>query len=149
RRARGPRADLPRLHPRSGRAHARPPGRRPRPGARPSHRARPWRPRVLRGAPGRREPVRARASARRPDAAVAPFFFIATPSRARSMSEEKTRILVVEDEETMIAGLEYALRREGFEVELARDGEAALRSLRAVAPDLVLLDVMLPKRSGF
>jgi len=61
----------------------------------------------------------------------------------------KQRILVVEDEEAMIAGLEYALAREGFEVEVARDGARALESLGRSAPDLVLLDVMLPARSGF
>ena len=61
----------------------------------------------------------------------------------------KQRILVVEDEESMVAGLEYALEREGYEVLIAGDGEAALTSLRATAPDLVLLDVMLPRRSGF
>jgi DNA-binding response OmpR family regulator len=59
------------------------------------------------------------------------------------------RILVVEDEEAMVAGLEYALKREGYEVAVARDGAAALEHLRAGAPDLVLLDVMLPRRSGF
>jgi DNA-binding response OmpR family regulator len=58
-------------------------------------------------------------------------------------------ILVVEDEETMIAGLDYALKREGYEVLLAKDGESALTVLRARAPDLVLLDVMLPRRSGY
>jgi DNA-binding response OmpR family regulator len=58
-------------------------------------------------------------------------------------------ILVVEDEETMIAGLDYALKREGYDVSLAKDGESALALLRTKAPDLVLLDVMLPRRSGF
>ena len=62
---------------------------------------------------------------------------------------QKQRILVVEDEESMVAGLEYALQREGYEVLIAGDGEAALTSLRATAPDLILLDVMLPLRSGF
>jgi DNA-binding response OmpR family regulator len=59
------------------------------------------------------------------------------------------RILVVEDEEALVAGLDYALQREGYEVVLARDGETALTHLRESAPDLVLLDVMLPRRSGF
>lgn len=59
------------------------------------------------------------------------------------------RILVVEDEESMAAGLDYALRREGYEVDLARDGDEALDLLRKRGPDLVLLDVMLPRRSGF
>jgi DNA-binding response OmpR family regulator len=63
----------------------------------------------------------------------------------------KPRILLVEDEEAMIAGLEYALGKEGFEVVIARDGEAAIAAARegAKRPDLVLLDLMLPKRSGF
>lgn len=61
----------------------------------------------------------------------------------------KPRILVVEDESAMQAGLEYALKKEGYAVECVGDGEAALSSLRATAPDLVLLDVMLPRRSGF
>jgi DNA-binding response OmpR family regulator len=58
-------------------------------------------------------------------------------------------VLVVEDEDTMIAGLDYALKREGYEVSLARDGESALAMLRERAPDIVLLDIMLPRRSGF
>ena len=59
------------------------------------------------------------------------------------------RILVVEDEDTLAAGLEYALRREGYDVVVARDGQAALECVRRDTPDLVLLDVMLPRRSGF
>jgi DNA-binding response OmpR family regulator len=58
-------------------------------------------------------------------------------------------ILVVEDEDTMIAGLDHALKREGYDVSLAKDGESALALLRTRAPDLLLLDVMLPRRSGF
>jgi DNA-binding response OmpR family regulator len=69
------------------------------------------------------------------------------------MDEPRTntsmRILVVEDEETLAVGLEYALAREGFQVAVARDGEAALKAVQASTPDLVLLDVMLPRRSGF
>ena len=60
-----------------------------------------------------------------------------------------TRILVVEDEEAMIAGLEYALARSGYQVEVARDGASALTLLKQGSYDLVLLDVMLPRRSGF
>jgi len=59
------------------------------------------------------------------------------------------RVLVVEDEEAMASGLEYAFRREGYEVGLARDGEAALRLARERPWDLVVLDVMLPKLSGY
>lgn len=61
----------------------------------------------------------------------------------------KQRILVVEDEEALVVGLQYALGREGYEVVVARDGAEALQRLRTTAADLVLLDVMLPKMSGF
>jgi DNA-binding response OmpR family regulator len=61
----------------------------------------------------------------------------------------KSRVLLVEDEESMVVGVAYALEREGYEVAVARDGAAAVDALRATLPDLVLLDVMLPKRSGF
>ncbi len=61
----------------------------------------------------------------------------------------KSRILVVEDEEAMIAGLEYALAKAGYEVQVARDGAAALEVLKRGSFDLVLLDVMLPRKSGF
>jgi len=57
-------------------------------------------------------------------------------------------ILLVEDEESLVTGLVYALEREGYAVEVARDGAAALERLRTSAPDLVLLDVMLPRRNG-
>jgi DNA-binding response OmpR family regulator len=49
----------------------------------------------------------------------------------------------------MIAGLEYALGKSGYEVEVARDGAAAATALKQASYDLVLLDVMLPRKSGF
>lgn len=61
----------------------------------------------------------------------------------------KSRILVVEDEDSILAGLEHALTSEGHEVVIARDGRAALQRLDETSVDLVLLDVMLPHRSGF
>jgi two-component system response regulator VicR len=66
-----------------------------------------------------------------------------------SANARKPYVLLVEDEESMIAGVQYALEREGYETRVARDGAAALAALRDSAPDLVLLDVMLPKHSGF
>jgi DNA-binding response OmpR family regulator len=60
-----------------------------------------------------------------------------------------SRILIVEDDPGMARGLAYNLEAEGYEVEVARDGEAGLKHARAGGHDLVLLDVMLPKRSGF
>lgn len=60
---------------------------------------------------------------------------------------EKT-ILLVEDEESFIDALSVGLSLEGFRVEVARDGLEALERFDAIQPDLVLLDVMLPKMSG-
>ena len=59
-----------------------------------------------------------------------------------------TRILVVEDEPSFVDALTVALAREGFEVEAATDGRQGLDSFRAVRPDLVLLDLMLPGLPG-
>jgi DNA-binding response OmpR family regulator len=60
-----------------------------------------------------------------------------------------TRILIVEDEPSIALALEDDLRREGYDVDLACDGEEACRRGTAVRYDLVLLDVMLPRRDGF
>jgi len=60
-----------------------------------------------------------------------------------------TRILVVEDEPGIALGLEEDLKLEGYGVEVARDGEAALDRARQTSFDLILLDIMLPKRDGF
>lgn len=60
-----------------------------------------------------------------------------------------TRILVVDDERPIAEILKYNLEREGFEVILAYDGEEALKRLEEGDPDLILLDIMLPKKDGF
>lgn len=57
-------------------------------------------------------------------------------------------MLVVEDEESFIDALSVGLKREGFRVEVARDGAQALDAFHLVRPDLILLDVMLPRVSG-
>jgi two-component system response regulator RegX3 len=57
-------------------------------------------------------------------------------------------VLVVEDEESFVEALTVGLNREGFRVQIARDGREALDLFEAVAPDVILLDVMLPKISG-
>lgn len=64
------------------------------------------------------------------------------------MTQPETTILIAEDEESFIEALVIGLKREGFLVEVARDGPATLERFDAVHPDLVLLDVMLPKMSG-
>lgn len=57
-------------------------------------------------------------------------------------------ILIVEDEPQMANGLRDNLEFEGYTVRIARDGDEALRSATEVVPDLILLDLMLPKRNG-
>jgi DNA-binding response OmpR family regulator len=59
------------------------------------------------------------------------------------------RILLVEDDSSIVIGLRMNLEREGYEVELAEDGDTALERVREGEFDLVLLDVMLPKRNGY
>ena len=59
------------------------------------------------------------------------------------------RILVVDDTPEILALLETRLKRRGFEVRTAADGEAALESALARPPDLIVLDIMMPKRSGW
>jgi two-component system response regulator RegX3 len=64
------------------------------------------------------------------------------------MANPQTSVLVVEDEDSFIDALTVGLKREGFRVTIARDGAEALDVFDATQPDLVLLDVMLPKVSG-
>jgi two-component system alkaline phosphatase synthesis response regulator PhoP len=59
------------------------------------------------------------------------------------------KILIADDEQNIVISIEFLLRREGFEVLVAGDGEAALAKVRAERPDLVLLDVMMPRMNGF
>ncbi|HRP75932.1 MAG TPA: response regulator [Rhodocyclaceae bacterium] len=60
-----------------------------------------------------------------------------------------TRILIADDEQNIVISLEFLMKREGFEVSIAQDGAEAIEKIRAEMPDLVLLDVMMPKKSGF
>jgi DNA-binding response OmpR family regulator len=59
------------------------------------------------------------------------------------------RILIVDDEPNIVVSLQWLMRREGFETTVAADGEAALEAIARGAPDLVILDVMLPGLNGF
>ena len=59
------------------------------------------------------------------------------------------RILIIDDEPNIVISLEYLMKKEGFDVMVATDGEAALQVASAFLPDLILLDVMMPKKSGF
>ena len=64
------------------------------------------------------------------------------------MTSSEPTVLVVEDEESFVEALTVGLKREGFRVHVARDGAEALDVFDAAQPDLVLLDLMLPKISG-
>jgi len=59
------------------------------------------------------------------------------------------RILIVDDEPNIVISLEFLMKKEGFEVAVANDGEEALAKVASFNPDLMLLDVMMPKKSGF
>ena len=58
-------------------------------------------------------------------------------------------VLIADDEPNIVISLEYLLQREGYRVLVARDGQEALDQAEQMHPDIVLLDVMLPKVSGF
>ena len=61
---------------------------------------------------------------------------------------ETATILIVDDEDDILDLLQYNLDREGFATEVARDGVEALEKARALDPDLIILDVMMPKMDG-
>lgn len=60
-----------------------------------------------------------------------------------------TRILIVDDEPNIVLSLEFLMNQQGYETRVARDGDEALAEVEGFRPDLVLLDVMLPRRDGF
>ena len=64
------------------------------------------------------------------------------------MNQNLPKVLVVEDEKSFVEALKVGLDREGFDVKVAEDGLMALELFRTFKPDLILLDVMLPKISG-
>lgn len=59
------------------------------------------------------------------------------------------RVLVVDDEPNIVMSLEFLMRRAGFEVQVARNGREAIAALEGPAPDLMLLDVMMPEFDGY
>jgi DNA-binding response OmpR family regulator len=58
-------------------------------------------------------------------------------------------ILIADDEPNIVAAIEFLLQQSGYEVHIAYNGEQALELVEACVPDLVLLDVMMPKKSGY
>jgi two-component system, OmpR family, response regulator RegX3 len=69
-------------------------------------------------------------------------------AKSTTPDESRTKVLLAEDDESFIDALVIGLAREGFDVTVARDGNEALRLFSAEEPDLVLLDLMLPRLSG-
>ena len=60
-----------------------------------------------------------------------------------------TKVLIADDEPNIVVSLEFMMKREGYEVLVARDGTEALAMIRAERPRLVLLDAMMPGMTGF
>lgn len=59
------------------------------------------------------------------------------------------KILVVDDEPNIVLSLEFLMKQAGFQVRTASDGQAALAAVAAEQPDLMLLDVMMPRKNGY
>ena len=58
-------------------------------------------------------------------------------------------VLIVDDEEYIVTSLEYVVKNAGYEVAVAYDGEQAMKKVTEIVPDLLILDVMMPKLDGF
>lgn len=59
------------------------------------------------------------------------------------------RVLIIEDEPHIVLALEFLLQRAGYETAVAGDGDEGLALVRQLHPDVVVLDIMLPKRNGY
>jgi DNA-binding response OmpR family regulator len=59
------------------------------------------------------------------------------------------KVLIADDEPNIVTSLEFLMRRKGHEVRVARDGEQALAAVAEWGPDVVLLDVMMPRKNGY
>jgi two-component system response regulator RegX3 len=73
---------------------------------------------------------------------------VSSPTHPTQTAPRKPRVLLIEDEPTLADTVAYALRMEGMDVVIARDGEDAIQRFRSDGPSIVLLDVMLPGLSG-
>jgi DNA-binding response OmpR family regulator len=59
------------------------------------------------------------------------------------------KILIADDEQNIVISLEFLMNREGFTVCIAADGQEAIDKVRSETPDLVLLDIMMPRKNGY
>lgn len=74
---------------------------------------------------------------------------LANDEKEVSQDARKKRILLVDDDAEIIESLRYALETKGYDILIARDGNQGLAMAEREDPDLVILDMMMPKRSGF
>jgi len=58
-------------------------------------------------------------------------------------------VLIVDDEPNIVLSLEFLMKKEGYEVQSAGNGEEAIQAITEKAPDLILLDVMMPRKDGY
>jgi DNA-binding response OmpR family regulator len=65
------------------------------------------------------------------------------------VTDSKRKVLIVDDEPNIVTALEFLLKRSGYDVRAASNGEEALAMVESYVPDVVLLDVMMPVRSGY
>ena len=72
-----------------------------------------------------------------------------TDGQSESAVESKERVLIVDDDQEIVDSISYALENNGYEVVIARDGNQGLALAERDNPDLMILDMMMPKRSGF
>ncbi|HKH60180.1 MAG TPA: response regulator, partial [Flavitalea sp.] len=64
------------------------------------------------------------------------------------MDQKHKRILIADDEPDIVEIVQYNLAKEGYEVATAKDGDDALTKAKSQKPDLIILDIMMPKRTG-
>jgi DNA-binding response OmpR family regulator len=70
-------------------------------------------------------------------------------SSANTLPQKTSHVLVVDDDPEVVESLRYAISQFGCEVSVARDGNQALAHVASKTPDLIVLDLMMPRRSGF
>lgn len=59
------------------------------------------------------------------------------------------KILIVDDEPNIVRSLSFVLNKEGYDVSIAKDGDQAMAMIRDSKPDILILDVMMPKKNGY
>ena len=79
---------------------------------------------------------------------ISPVYGTLRPSRRAERTVCMKRILIIEDDRDIVELVRYNLANEGFQVSAAYDGGTGLNTLKKTPPDLLLLDLMLPKLSG-